>query len=189
MRQAFPPVDFDELVATCDLAHLSASAAELHGQAAGLHLMPPVMPVEQWITMIRADAELTQPLAEEDQQLLMNLYQHVALALEQTDLSFQLLLPDDDAPLSQRLDALAQWVQGFLMGLGSAGVKNNQIHGEVKETLSDLVEISQIESSQIEGAEAEGEDAEKDYAELTEYVRMAVLLLHASFVSGATAHG
>ncbi len=183
MNNTIPPVDFDELVATCDLAHLGVTAAELHGQIVGEHLAQQVAPFEKWLATLCKDAELTEALQQEDQQLLKNLYQQTPVELNRIDLGFQLLLPDDEYPIEQRLNAIAQWTQGFLAGLASAGVQDKQIQGEVKETLADLIQIAQIDVIEIES----DEEAEKDYAEIVEYVRMAVLLLHAE-LTGAAHH-
>lgn len=187
MKETISPVDYDELVATCDLAQLCITGAELHGQIVGEHLARQVRPFDQWLATLCKEAELIDSLQEEDQQLLKNLYQQTPIELNRIDLGFQLLLPDDDYPIEQRLDAIAQWTQGFLAGLASAGVQDKQIQGEVKETIADLIQIAQIDGGEIGSDEEAGKEAERDYAEIVEYVRMAVLLLHAE-LAGVTRH-
>ena len=174
-------INFDEVAATCDLSHLGLTAAEMHGQMVGLHLTRQVNPFENWLADVCKDAELIEPIDAEDQYLLKQLYQQVPIELERSDLGFQLLLPDDDFPLEKRLAALAQWVQGFLAGLAGAGVTNDQVKGDVKETLEDLLNIAYIDKMDIDGDDS----AEKDYAEISEYVRMAVLLLHTDLVGAS----
>ena len=43
------------------------------------------------------------------------------MRLRGDEMEFELLLPDDDAPLEQRATALSQWCQGFLYGFGTGG--------------------------------------------------------------------
>ena len=96
-------------------------------------------------------------------------------ALRGDEMEFQLLLPDDDALLVERAMALSQWCQGFLYGFGTGGaVPREQLSGEVEEVLRDLTHISQ--ASVETGAEAEEE--EQAYAEIVEYVRAGVQLIH-----------
>jgi hypothetical protein len=90
-------------------------------------------------------------------------------------MDFQLLLPDDDAPLAERAMALSQWCQGFLYGFGTGGaVPRDRLSGEVEEVLRDLTHISQ--ASVETGADAEEE--EQAYTEIIEYVRAGVQLIH-----------
>jgi uncharacterized protein YgfB (UPF0149 family) len=84
-------------------------------------------------------------------------------------------LPDDDAPLVERAMALSQWCQGFLYGFGIGGaVPRDRLSGEVEEVLRDLTHIGQ--ASVETGADAEEE--EQAYAEIVEYVRAGVQLIH-----------
>ena len=39
--------------------------------------------------------------------------------LDDGELKFEPLLPSDDAPLAEQVEALAVWCQGFLSGVGS----------------------------------------------------------------------
>jgi uncharacterized protein YgfB (UPF0149 family) len=91
------------------------------------------------------------------------------------DLGFTPLLPGDDVALADRTQALARWCAGFLYGLGSeGGFEPAQLSPEAREVLSDLTELSKAgltaEDSDLEAAEA-------DYAELVEYVRVAVQMI------------
>src|SRR5690606_2130232 len=86
----------------------------------------------------------------------------------------RLELPDDDAPLSDRVYALGEWCEGFLLGFASAGPEaRTQAPAEISDLLEDFVEITKVESAGLEG-EAEGD--EQSFAEVSEYVRMGVLM-------------
>ena len=86
-------------------------------------------------------------------------------------LSFQPLLPTDDQPLAQRTQCLAHWCSGFLAGFGAGqGSLDSQ---DAQEAASMLGEVARATSD----PEADTEGEENAYAELVEFVRVAVLLL------------
>ena len=129
-------------------------------------------PVESWLDEVVPDAD--EDPADERAPLRL-LFADTVRALRGDEMEFQLLLPDDDALLVERATALSQWCQGFLYGFGTGGnVSRDQLSGEVEEVLRDLTHISQ--ASVDTGADAEEE--EQAYAEIVEYVRAGVQLLH-----------
>lgn len=89
--------------------------------------------------------------------------------------SMQLLLPDDDDPLDERLASLSSWVRAFLTGFEAQGKIQPQplLSDDAKEALKDLGEITELSATFNEP-----ESEEQDYADVVEYVRLAVLLLH-----------
>lgn len=90
---------------------------------------------------------------------------------------FQIYLPDDAYALSERGESLGAWVSGFLEGLAVAQAKAlTNIDQDLKEILSDLVEISQLDS-RLDSSET----SERDFFEVCEYVRIGVLNLFAEF--------
>lgn len=93
--------------------------------------------------------------------------------LARFDYGFQLLLPDDDRPLAERVQALAFWCQGFLAGLGQGGGAR-ALGADAGAALDDLAAIGHADADLDDT-----EDDERDYAELVEYVRAAVLTIDA----------
>ncbi|MGH8453584.1 MAG: UPF0149 family protein, partial [Nevskiales bacterium] len=89
---------------------------------------------------------------------------------------FTPLLPEDDDALNLRVDALAEWCQGFLYGLATKPALDlNQASSELREVVSDLIQISR---AGIEDDEDPDEDADENaYTELVEYVRAGVQLI------------
>jgi uncharacterized protein YgfB (UPF0149 family) len=105
------------------------------------------------------------------------LYESVVEGIDADSSSFNMLLPDDSYALSERIDALAVWVGGFLEGLAMAqSAALSQVDPDLLEILQDLVEISQLDSR----AES-SETGEKEFFEVCEYVRIGVLNLYAEF--------
>ena len=95
--------------------------------------------------------------------------------------TLQLLLPDDEWPLSDRVEALAAWCQGYLSGLGQSGMASEILSEEAKTAIRDLSAIGQADS-ELE----EDESEEQDYVQLVEYVRIAILMVHTELCSVQT---
>ena len=116
------------------------------------------------------DVSTLTPISE----TLLGLYRQAANKLTDTGFGFELLLPDDEYELAQRLDSLGLWCQGFLVGLGLSGLSSEaQFSADAADALKDLAQIAQIDP-----AELESEESETNFFEVTEYVRMAALLIH-----------
>lgn len=95
------------------------------------------------------------------------------------DLSFTPLLPNDDAALSTRVQALARWCAGYVYGLASQQEQRqdfdlSNLSDEAGEVIRDLTELSRVGLTE---EDADAESAEADYAELVEYVRVGVQMI------------
>jgi uncharacterized protein YgfB (UPF0149 family) len=100
--------------------------------------------------------------------------QTVHAQLEAPDFSFRLGVPDDDAALAVRVDALTAWAHEFLSALGQAGKRLSTLDAEARDTLRELEAIGQGATVGESDTEAE----ELMYAELVEHGRLSVLLLY-----------
>lgn len=91
--------------------------------------------------------------------------------LASPDMDFKPLLPTDDRPLSERTRCLASWVSGFLAGFGAGApeLKNP----DSSEALRLLEQIARAGTD----PEADEEEQEQAFTELSEFVRVATLLL------------
>ncbi|RZI89038.1 MAG: YecA family protein [Pseudomonas sp.] len=145
------------------------SPAELHGLLIGRSCAGAGFDAEAWL----ADAANALEVEPNDsvRNALIGLQEMVKAELTGDDVTLVLLLPGDEQPLTERAAALGEWCQGFIAGFGlNAGGKD--LSTEAKEVLQDLVAISQVQD-----ALEESEDGESDYMEVTEYLRVAPLLL------------
>lgn len=108
------------------------------------------------------------------QPLLQALRDQSLHDLKDIGAGFQPLLPEDDAELSGRVEALAQWCAGFVFGLGSVpGFDLSALSGDAREMVSDMTEISRAETAPRDDAESD----EEAYAEILEYVRVGAQLV------------
>jgi uncharacterized protein len=155
--------------------------AEAHGTLAGALCSSRNYGLIEWLREILPDdspdhAALQAPV-------LKNVYDSMVRTLVGNDADFAPLLPDDDAPLAERADALSLWCQGFLYGLGSGAASDpGTVSTEAGETIRDFTEITHV------GVDAgdESEENEVAFAEVLEFVRVGVQLL---FVELAPARG
>ena len=147
----------------------TVSPAELHGLLLGRSCAGAGFEIDAWLV----DAAELLGAAPQDtvRQALIGLQEMVKSELTSTDVTVVLLLPNDEAPLSERAVALGQWCQGFLGGFGLTA-RDSALSADAMEVLQDLAAISQVQN-----ALEESEDGESDYMEVMEYLRVAPLLL------------
>ncbi|WP_116812051.1 UPF0149 family protein [Steroidobacter cummioxidans] len=177
-------VTFAEVARVLEGLGSSVPAAEAHGCLVGALCTSPHYPLERWLEEVIPDADLRDG---DDQQALRLLYADTLNALRGEDMDFEALLPDDDIALATRAAGLSQWCQGFLYGFGTGqvdnpAVKQEELPGNVNEILNDLTHIGRA-SVELEG---EGNESEEEaYAEVVEYVRVGVQLIHDELIPAA----
>jgi uncharacterized protein YgfB (UPF0149 family) len=143
------------------------SAAESHGMATGMLCVNDRSKPEFWLGEISQDST---SIDTEARDTLISLFKETHRLLLNEDLSFDLLLPAEDTPLNERLEALREWCHGFLFGIGAANppsILTDDSRGIVK----DMTEFTKIDT------DAYGEDSENDFMEITEYLRASVIYL------------
>ncbi|WP_025130926.1 YecA family protein [Pseudomonas sp. PH1b] len=146
------------------------SPAELHGLLLGRSCAGAGFEVDGWLVDA---AELLEGEPQDNvRNALIGLQEMVKGELTSDDMTVVLLLPSDDAPLTERAAALGQWCQGFLAGFGLNSRDSSALSTEATEVLQDLAAIAQVQD-----ALEESEDGESDYMEVMEYLRVAPLLL------------
>ncbi len=124
-------------------------------------------------------------IPQENRQVLLNfvsrLLELVNEQLLAEDYSFELLLPEDESPLPERLAALSYWCDYFSVGF-SAAFANPQLPLPplIQEVLNDFVSISRVS---LEASVETDEQAEADFLELEEYVRIAALNCHRALLN------
>jgi len=147
--------------------------AECHGLLSAL-LCGSNDAISVWMSELHPEQQDGDLLAVEAKEMLEGFAAVVKVQLQGADFSYELMMPADDEPLATRILALAQWCQGFYLGLGIAGVDSlDKLPEDSSEILKDITEIARIESYDEEA----GEEDEGAYAELVEYLRVGVLLI------------
>jgi uncharacterized protein YgfB (UPF0149 family) len=148
-------------------------AAEYHGALCGALCVQETPPDDLGL---EADPPTDATAAADARVLLQQLRGDSLDHLCDPEGGFVPLLPDDDEALPLRVGALAQWCQGFLYGLATRpGLDLNQASPELREVVTDLIQISH---AGVEDEEDPDEEADENaYMELVEYVRAGVQLV------------
>lgn len=172
---------FDELADLFVKQGALCSPAELHGNLCGHLAAGGRYAREDWLS---SAAELMEISQLDDAELVARLQVLHDQSLNQLgggDFSFALLLPEDDTSIAQRTEALGLWCHGFLSSYAIAGGSMTEnLSEDARETLRDLVHISQVAGADEMDEESDADSAtEADFAEVYEYVRMAVMLVFA----------
>jgi hypothetical protein len=147
------------------------SPAEGHGLLCALLCVDPGAPDDRWLEEVLPEAQ--DRVSAEAQRVLVQVRETTGLQLAGTDSGLRLLLPADDAPLAVRTQALAEWCSAFLYGLGLAGVRGGPgMSADLQEVLQDLSDVTRLE------ADSGSEEDEHAFVEVSEFVRVAVMLVY-----------
>ncbi|MFO1408273.1 MAG: UPF0149 family protein [Steroidobacteraceae bacterium] len=163
------PADFDDVARALSAVGATVGAAEAHGCLCGALSARRDYGPADWLEEIVPDE------AQPADPRLAALLEATVAALAGDEMTFEPLLPDDEAPLGRRVEALGTWCQGYLYGFGTAGTAGNvRLPDDVAEVLGDFAQLGQA------GAVGSDEDAveEEAYAELVEFLRAAVQLVY-----------
>jgi uncharacterized protein YgfB (UPF0149 family) len=165
-----------------DLANLFLSLgalqppAELHGYAAGFVSVGGRITADGWVKhcIDLLDCDTPDP---EQNQVFYTVYTSALDNMESGEMSLDLLLPDDEFDLDQRISSLGQWCQGYLTGFAMAGKQQSidqqkTYSPDLTEAISDIAAIAQVSAD-----EQTDEEGEQDYFAVCEYVRVAAMTI------------
>ncbi|CAN5681460.1 YecA family protein [soil metagenome] len=178
MADALPTLT--EIAAACREMGLATSAPELHGGLCGW-LAGGGEPAPDWLAKVLVDTDLPPPAPD---GALERLRRATAMQLDDRSFGFALLLPGSEATLAVRSGALFEWCRGFVGGFGLGAGADPPLSEEGREALHDLVRLAAAT------AQDDGDDEdEAALAEIEEFVRVAVLLLHGDCTLGPRHRG
>lgn len=182
-NNTFP--DFDDLATVFWQSGSMFSPSRLQGQLMGELAVGAKPSVDEWLRQAKQLIDAVEPLNTDDERVLSDVFEASCALIKEGDLEVQLLVPCDETELSERVECLGLWCQGFLSGFAAAGkqVQNDkggqQYSAVVSEALSDIAAIAQISLEDEEG----GEKGEADLFEVLEYVRLAAINIYLECVS------
>ena len=167
-------VTWQQLTSSLNMAELGASASECHGIICGLICGGINVENGSWLgafnDLMNDGIALPVYLMKD----LAQVFSNSCNEFSDDDYQLKLLLIDDEQPLSDRAVSLAQWSESFMAGFAIGNESGQAISKEVKETLADLSQISQIDT-QI----TDDEESQQSFEEIIEYVRMSALFCFA----------
>jgi uncharacterized protein YgfB (UPF0149 family) len=167
--------DYAEISDQVGQLQLGLDAAELHGSLCGyLSGGGDALSRDNWLGKVMSDPSPAEIPAE---SALDRMFLATDQLLESPDFGFDLLLPNIDAPVIERGDALMSWCRGFLGGFGLSAGAAPPLSEESQDALRDLANMAASDLS-YDDPEAD----EQALEEVAEFVRVAVLLLHSDCV-------
>jgi len=180
--QSYPDISqLESLLFNVDAA---LGAVESHGVLCGMLCAQGSTDASQWMLHVLGEHEESSKVLQQAGEKLLQIHQASVEQMNNSDVRFELMLPDDDEPLETRVEALGVWCQGFVYGLAAGGVRQDtELPEDSKELINDILEISRAgyvidDEAELDADDENGDDDEIAYMEVTEYVRMGVLLIY-----------
>lgn len=183
-----PMPEFDQLAAIYWRLGGMQSPSQLQGYLVGQLAVGEELETQQWVAQAASYIDAVEPPNLEESQLLVALYVATESQLSAGDMALTLLLPDDAVEITQRLDSIGQWCQGFMAGFARGGKSIQQQQGQqqysqdVSEAITDLAAISQIGLSDDD---SDLEQSEQNIFEISEYMRLAAITIYMECAQGA----
>ena len=140
-----------------------SSPSELHGLLTGIVCVTQAPTREEWqqiLTTLEIPA-----LDEHVLNLLTDESEDIFHALSDDELDYLPLLPDDEHVLADRVQALADWCAGVVLGFGLA---SGHIRPDEVELIEHLQDVAAVEFEPSD----DDEEGEESYQELYEFVRL-----------------
>lgn len=140
-----------------------SSPSELHGILTGIVCVTTAPTRDEWLQIL---STLTVPkISDEALALLEEEANDVSHALSEDELDYLPMLPDDEHVLSERVQALADWCAGVVLGFGLA---SGHIRADEQELIESLQDVAAVEFDESD----DDEEGEESYQELYEFVRL-----------------
>lgn len=165
--------DFEHTLAISKGNLEASELAECHGVCCGLLCRRSNATLDAFIGLLNM-MELVKEPGTALKMSLEDLLTTSKKQLQDEDMGITLWLPDDRETLEDRTMALAQWCNGFLAGIGTSGDDAlKSLSDDSNEALRDLQRISTADVTDT----TESEEDENAYAEIVEYIRIAILMI------------
>lgn len=162
--------DYRQLADCIEAARLEYSAAEIHGILAGMLCGR----TGSWQQILLAETDPADPQVQECASRLENLLLFTAEELRSGQIPLQLMLPDEQASVTERAGAIRDWSQGFLFGFGLAGEQKQQLlNSDAGEALQDFTEIARMNVENF----GKLQETEEALMQLEEYLWVATSLI------------
>ncbi len=152
-----------------------ASPAEVHGVLCGLLCGGVSGDKNAWQSEINDLLNDGFALPAPVRHWLETLYGATWHALSEQN-QLELLLPEEDEPLDERLECLADWVQSFLAGFAVMQQDLAKASEELREMITDLSNITQLDADF-----EEDDENEASFIVLYEHAKLGVMMAFEEF--------
>lgn len=158
--------------------NLPITASTLHGIVCGYICLNASQSGENYLRACLQQA--TNKSQHDTTTTLFSIFTISQQQINHIDFGFELMLPDDDSPLSERAYHFSNWCRGFIEGINKAGFEESILSEE--ETIDAVQHIEEFANLDYENLSVSEED-EKALMEVIEYTRMAVLRIHTALMN------
>ncbi len=163
------------------LLEAPGGAAEAQGLLTALFCSDVAINVDAWVSSFLSQPIQQADIAKKDAaESCQQLFHATQASIRSDSYDFELLLPDDDESLTERIEALSLWCQGFLTGLNLMNIDVENQKAELQEAFDDLVKFACLQPGDEKDGDQEMETA---YVELVEYTRTATQLVYSERTS------
>jgi yecA family protein len=171
-------VDYDTLNDALRRCEATWDAAQAHGLLSSRLAVAGAAAGSDWLQQVLEGTNESDALRTECAGLLNTLYQDTHRQLSERLSEFAPLLPDDSDSAQGRAAALAHWCEGFLHGLVSIdhgeALKQRLAGDPLADIIRDMLQLTRAAADE----DSDDETNEAAYAEIVEYVRVAVQLTY-----------
>lgn len=151
------------------------SAVEFHGMLTGLITTRGGEAKQLYIEEVGTHYDPNDLLQQEAIEGISLPFESLRDQLNDPLISFYPLLLEDEEPFAERVDAMAVWCQGYLLGLSRGGLpETSKLSADTGEFLEDILAFSRAENFELD----EDEGDEKALHEIIEYLRAGVVVVH-----------
>lgn len=166
---------FEDILAEADC---ELSASEFQGIIAGM-ISAGLKPTDTgWLSLIVEVANNDHSLPDEALKAAQKLFAESQQAFIGQDVLAPILLPDEEYPLIDRVEAMTFWSQGYLLGFGLQHGNGGIDSVEIRESLQDISDISQLEISTDDS-----EESQMALETLIEHIKVAVKVIYMELVT------
>lgn len=158
--------------------HALVDAAEAHGIICCLTCAGNIMDGQLWLELLLGVTGVEASISNGCRNALIELYDISSRQLQDENLTFQMLLPNDDIDIDKRVRALGFWCRGFMQGMQLANITGDEVDDEeVVEFFDDIAEIANIDYEDINPLDED----EQNYMEIIEYLRVGVMMVYLEY--------
>ncbi len=173
---------YESVSSVLETHDIAAEPAEIQGMLVGMLAGGMSMQSMEWSDALCDFVNQGEPFPKEVEEQLNGVFQQSCEQLSESDFALGLYIPDDDADINLRGQALIQWVQGFLLGFGLHQTDLSNASEDVQEVVADLADISRMDDDMVDD-----EDSEQALTEVSEYVRVSAMLCFSEFAAANNA--
>ena len=174
-------MDHQELMSILNEHDFTATASELHGLFSGLIAGGMFKESTDYLShmseLFNNGLAVKGSLKTASEQMVNDIFSQ----LQSEDMSFEILLMDEDEPLSDQAVELLNWVQYFLVGFGFNKRDLKTASNELREIIEDFTNITRMDTELDDSNETQA-----DFYEIIEFLRVSAILCHQEF--GKTAN-